>query len=722
MRRDLKNLSGLLRNKKGVSIVVALMILLILFLFTGMLLFFFKFWERSSYKRFTGKAAYRFAMMGVDTAIWELDNDDTEYDAFTDRWRAYFEGEDIDLNGDEVPDARWFYITDNTGAVIGRYAVLVEDESGKININYAGGGDMSWSTYTVQDIGVFSNIIGEHRAWQIVDYRRGRRYAVPSDIKLADGIGEGIYQKLRNYITTFSYDLNTNRYGERRINLNNASFETLLQVLGNLGYEESVAGQIAVNIIAYRDTSRVPPQYHTEKQVLFGVNKTPYFNEIEAVKPWKAQVEGKTIMLREIGGQFIEIFNPYPEPLDIGNWCITGVVTLFSGSGGEVYQESLDIFDEVVGGETDIAPERVKSAMERVVSSSIVIPKGTVIQPYSYYTIGDSMSITIVIIPAKPVPVIIPLFVPIRDPKGCQQYEPMLAVNPGSLGFIADVLHKIPLFAKLGLDFTMRLYDGNDNLIEETEYIVDTPLSTVGKNDPRMSGIFDWYPNKPTPGGPNVTFQPWIGGEFGLTDWILNWPTAFMVKNDRFVSVSELSFIHKKEHWKTLDFWKHGDDRKVIDYFTVVENPGAPSYGRLNINTSSETALMCLPLVDKDVAGTIINARPYKDISEVLGVYDDGSPSQAHLSREMTKYGFNFRDNTMDLFIDEEREKELIFSRIIDLITVRSNVFKVIAVGQKVQDINNNGKIEDEEIIADKKGVFWYDRNKKKVIYRREIQ
>ncbi|MCM8820625.1 MAG: hypothetical protein NC932_01560, partial [Candidatus Omnitrophica bacterium] len=113
--------------------------------------------------------------------------------------------------------------------------------------------------------------------------------------------------------------------------------------------------------------------------------------------------------------------------------------------------------------------------------------------------------------------------------------------------------------------------------------------------------------------------------------------------------------------------------------------------------------------------------RPYKDISEVLGVYGDGSSGQESLSREITKYGFNFRDNTMDFFIDEEKEKELIFSRIIDLITVRSNVFKIITVGQKVQDINNNGKIEDEEVISDKKLVVWYDRNKKKIIYRQEI-
>ncbi len=721
MKRDLKNLSEFLLNKKGASVVLTLMVLLLLFIFTGMLLFIFKFWEKTSYKMFTGKAAYHLARMGSDAAIWELDNDSREYDAFTDTWRTSFEGNEADLNEDGMPDSRWFYVKDGNGVVTGRYAVLVEDESGKVNINYAGSKEMWWPSHTVGDMDIFSDVIGKKRAYNIIAYREKRPYIVPSDVKLADGINEEIYGKIKNYITTFSYDLNVNRNGKERINLNNASFETFFQTLKSLGYEETVAAQVALNITAYRDKSRVPPQYQMGNTTLFGINKTPYFNEIDAVRPWRKETVGDVILLREIGGQFIEIFNPYSEPLDIGNWKIKGVMTLFSGFWNEVYDESRSILDDITEGETDIAPERVKSILEKVVSASIVIPGGTKIPPRSYYTIGDLMSIVIVIIPAEP-PVIFPLFIPIKEPEGCQYYEPILAVNPGSLSFIDDVLEKIPLFANSGLDFTIRLYDSKDNLIEHTEYIADTPFTTIGKNDPRMSGVFDWYPGKLTPGKHNITLQPWIGGEFGTADWLLNWPTSFIVKNGRFISISELSFIHKKEHWKTLDFWKYGSDRKILDQFTVVEHPEDPTYGRININTASETVLCCLPVVDRKVAGAIIDARPYKDISEVLGVYGKGSSPQEFLSGEMTKYGFNFRDNTMDFFIDEEKEKELIFSRIIDLITVRSNVFKIITSGQKVQDVNNNGKIEEEEIVSEKRVVLWYDRRKKKIIYRREIQ
>jgi predicted regulator of Ras-like GTPase activity (Roadblock/LC7/MglB family) len=63
----------------------------------------------------------------------------------------------------------------------------------------------------------------------------------------------------------------------------------------------------------------------------------------------------------------------------------------------------------------------------------------------------------------------------------------------------------------------------------------------------------------------------------------------------------------------------------------------------------------------------------------------------------------------------------MVFSKIINLITTKSNVFKIISLGQKVQDKNNNGKIEENEVTGEKKIIVWYDRNKKKIIYRREL-
>jgi len=708
-----------LSNRKGVSVIFTLMILLVLFIFTGMMLFMFDFWQKTAYKMLSGKTAQRFAKMGMNAAVWEIDNDNLEYDDFTDPWRANFTGDEVDLNEDGVPDGRWNYVRDREGDVIGRYAVLVEDESGKVNVNHAGGAGRK-VTYTVTDMDLLSDIIGVHGADGIAGYRNKRKYVDPSDVKLARGVDEETYGKIKNYITCFSYDLNRDRRGEQRVNLNDARFEELYETMKDMGYSDDVAAQVSLNIIAYRQSSRVPPVYDFKGSRMFGTNKTPYFNEIDAVKRWQKMMMGEVIVFKEIGGQFIELFNPYPESLDIGGWKITGVVTLGSGLWNEVLDESQDILDDVTEGETDISPARVKRIIDNIVAASIVIPKGKKIPPRSYFTIGDRISIMVLIIPAEP-PVVIPLFIPITEPEGCDHYEPILAVNPGSLGFLADILGSIPFLNNLGLDCTMRLFDAKDNLIEETEYIMDLPGTTVQKNDPRMFGVMDWLLGSPTPGKQNIIFQPWIGMEFGKLDWLLNWPASFNVKNNRFVSLSELSLIHKKEHWKTLDFWKYGYDRALLDRFTAADNPEEPAYGRLNVNTASETVLTCLPLVDRRVAKAMVDAGPYRDISEVLGRYGAGVSPVEILNREMVKYGFDLKDSDGDRFIDAEMEKELIFSRIIDLITVRSNVFKIIALGQKVQNVDNNGKIE-EAVLSEKRMVVWYDRRKRKVIHKREIQ
>ncbi|MCM8818605.1 MAG: helix-hairpin-helix domain-containing protein, partial [Candidatus Omnitrophica bacterium] len=143
-------------------------------------------------------------------------------------------------------------------------------------------------------------------------------------------------------------------------------------------------------------------------------------------------------------------------------------------------------------------------------------------------------------------------------------------------------------------------------------------------------------------------------------------------------------------------------------------------YGRININTANKEVLECLPLVDEELAEKIIKARPYYEISEILGIYKDEG-LKGELNNEITKYGFDLKDNDFDIYIDIEKEKEMIFSKIVNLITVKSNVFKIISLGQKVQDKNNNGKIEDDEIVGEKKIIVWYDRNKKKTIYKREL-
>ncbi|MFN4227154.1 MAG: helix-hairpin-helix domain-containing protein [Candidatus Ratteibacteria bacterium] len=759
--------------KKGDIIILVILILLLIFLFTSTMLILFNFWTKTTGKIIFGREAKNFSKIGIENAIWEIDKDDREYDCFLDLWRKNFEGDEVDLNNDGEKDSKWFYIKDKKGNIIGRYAVLVEDENGKININANGNLNLSFNEgHSCFEINIFEKILEKTLYFNIVNFRYGqdgkpgkigiddnknslivladgidnngngiideqnegidedaefyfikpygddRPYFSPSEIKLVPGFGEKNYEKIKNYITTFSYDRDLNRKEEKRIDINNADFYELVNFFKKMGYPEKQAIQISLNIVDFRDKDSIPTVYKYKSEYMTGIEKVPYLNEIDAVKRWEYRELVIGRVFEEIGGQFIEIFNPYPDQLDIGGWRIEGVFVLFSNHWEEVFNNSKEIYDDFVNKETEIDHDKagkITKLVDRM--TSITIPSGEKIPPHSFYTIGDTIRI-VILIPNESPPVI--LFFPMDgDPDNCKQYERIIALNPGSFGILSGILGQIPFFSNHGLDFTIKLYDNKGNLIEFCEYFADAPETTVQKNDPRMKSMTDWFLGIPSPNKLNYYFQPWIGGEFGVTNWIFAWPSSFYVKNNQFSTLGELGFIHKMEHWKSLNFWK-GEDNKIVDYLTCYKKVDENIYGRININTASKEVLECLPLVEQELAEKIISARPFKDVSEVLGIFGDKG-EKGKLNQEITKYGFDLKDNDLDLFVDIKKEKEMVFSKIINLITTKSNVFKIISLGQKVQDKNNNGKIEDDEVTGEKKLVVWYDRNKKKIIYKREL-
>ena len=770
---------GLLNNKinhlqkKGVTIIFTLGILLILFALTCLLLFVFAFWEKTSLNLLSRKAAKRFAKAGIESATWEIDYDGKRWDSLDDDWRKKFSGTDCDNNQDSVHDSKWIEVYNNSGTIIGRYAVLVEDESGKINVNYSGNPKgrfcEGWSTFEINPL---QHILGNTLSKKIVSFRCGkdglpgeknvdddtdaaqvesdgrdndgdgiadekgegtdepdefrmqnpagddRPYFVPQDIKLVSGIGAQTYSKIKSLISTHSYDFNKNKTGQYRINLNTASFDTLYDLFLRHGYENILAGQIAVNIIDYRDSDNIPTVREVDGNKIIGIEQTPYCNEIEAVKPWEKITTPAGVVFLEKGGQFIELFNPYYVPVDIGGWRISGVVALFASEWSQVFQDSKDILDDVTDGDTEIDRGKVTNLLAKIIPTSIVIPEGKTIPPHSYYTIGDWIAVGLVI-PVNGTP--FPIFIPIKDPSGCQQREAILAINPGSFGLFSDILGKVDFLSTIGLDFNVSLFNKNGKLIDRADYPMDTTITSVQKNDPRMKGTFDWFPSLPSPGKRNIlTFQPWIGEEFGKIAWISNWPSSFYVRNSPLSSIGELSFIHKMSHWKTLNFWKR-QDSNILDDVTVYDNPQEECYGRININTAPVDVLVCLPLVDSVIAESIVAARPFTDISGIIGIYGNGKSAKENLNRVITKYGFDKKDNNSNVYVDTEDEKELILSKILNLITVRSNVFTIIATGQKVRDKNRNGVIEENEVMAESKLKIIYDREKNKVLYSKQL-
>jgi hypothetical protein len=329
-------------GNEGDIIIIVILVLLLVFLFTSTMLVVFNFWTKTTWKVISGKESKNFAKIGIESAIWEIDKDDRQYDSLFDTWRKNFEGDEVDLNNDGENDSKWFYIRNKRGNIIGRYAVLVEDESGKININANGNLNTTFNEgHSCFEISILENIIGRALYYNIVSFRYGedrkpgkglidddkdlnlnstdgidnngnkiidetdegideddefyhvkpkgddRPYFSPSEVKMVQGIGDKNYEKIRNLITTFSYDRDLNKYEGKRIDLNSADFQILFNFFKNQGYSEKQSIQIALNIIDFRDKDSIPSYVKYGDSYIIGIEEVPYLNEIDAVKKWE---------------------------------------------------------------------------------------------------------------------------------------------------------------------------------------------------------------------------------------------------------------------------------------------------------------------------------------------------------------------------------------------------------------------------------------------------
>jgi len=755
---------------QGGILLFTLSVLMILFVFVLSLLLIFKLGERTFFKVMAGKEALNMAKAGLEQAIWELDHDNQEFDSYLDNWRTVFSGDQVDSDEDGIPDSRWFLVQDRHGRILGRYAVLVEDENSKIDLNAVGNLTGSFNEgHSVAEISLLPHIFGKSLACQIISFRYGpdgkpgkpeidddrdnilvssdgidndgdglvdeegegidepdefslrrprggdRPYIIPEDLKLVPGCGEGKFSKVRPWITCYSIDFNENRKKVKRLNINQASWEDFFHLFQSLGYEKLHAAALAANCVDFRDEDSIPTVVEVDKHKVIGQEKVAAFNEVEAIVPFEIKEVPVGLLITEKAGQFIELFNPYSSDLDIGGWKITGLLTIPTQILDILLKESSSIYEDITRGETEVDAGRLKNILESLNPTAVVIPSGTTIKAHSYYTIGDLVKLALVV-PASGTPIL--LVLPIRDPDNCQQYEAILLMSPVGSDTVSRVLRSLPFLKKLNLDGILRLYDSDGHLIEEACYGLDTPFTTAQKNDPRMKA---WFPLVSSPGEQNLAFQPWVGGEFGKMGWLQLWGSSFFIKNKPFATTGEISFIHRNQQWRTLDFWKTGEDRKILDEITVVRKPEIPTPGRLNINTASETVLLCLPLFSEKLACCLLKARPFRDISEILGVYGSDCSPEGELNKEITGFGFDLLDNNGNGYIDEEQEKELIFSRVIGLVTVRSNIFSLTVTGQKVSDTNNNGKIEEKEVLAEKKIRVVYDRRRQKILFRKQL-
>ena len=655
--------------------------------------------------------AKEMAETGIAEAVLRLKDDlknELLSDHYEEPWHRHFLGDEVDNDEDGSNDSQWFLVKKGD-RIIGRYAVLVEDESSKINLNAAGnissfghqGVSEGWkineislhqlpglgpelaaniclwryednrlpgSPYDDDNDNLLSADGIDNNANGIIDepnenynepdefrfekpYDDDRPFLSLEELKEVPQIGPETYQGIKNLCTVFSYDKNIDGKGKVRVRLNLASLREIEEGLRRSGFtNDAQIYQMAVNIKDFRDQDAVPSvEIDTQRNFYYGLEETPYLNEIEAAPDLELKQTGNITTFWWSKGEFVELFNPYPKDIPIGSWRIS------------------------IGNLVSVP----------------VKPDG-VIPAKGYYTIGDSLSFFVTIVWASfpPVITVIPFYKSVPD--GCDQYWKFLG---------------LPIAGA-----KMTLFDADGNIIEATNYGPDIPgKATRQKNDPRMRGVWDWFPGPASPNKQNLLFLP----ETGLEVHHLNWGGHFVIKNSPFSQVGELGYIHQMRQWQTINLWqektpassmqRQAPDLKTQDIFTVAEPVKEWAYGRININTAPISVLLNLPFLTPDEANEIINGRPYAGIGLV-------GPKLNTAATKLQLWGCNLKDDD---------QKELSYRRISNLITVRSNLFRIISTGQAVEDFDGNGKIEEKEILAEKKVIAVYDRGRK---FRKFVQ
>ena len=155
----LRNPQSGIRNESGMALIVVVAIVAILSAIGITFMYEMRMEEKAAFNYVNSLKASYIAKSGIEHAIALLKSDggDTGYDAYSERWGydttpvpniSVFGGSEVNLDDTTVTnnltdgnESKWLYVTDDNGDTVGRYAVLIIDESSKININTVGYSD-----------------------------------------------------------------------------------------------------------------------------------------------------------------------------------------------------------------------------------------------------------------------------------------------------------------------------------------------------------------------------------------------------------------------------------------------------------------------------------------------------------------------------------------------------------------------------------------------------
>jgi hypothetical protein len=493
-----------------------------------------------------------------------------------------------------------------------------------------------------------------------------------------------LYRSVLPFVTVYSQDLN--RFSSRDIGDSTGAIEWMErenivdwwdnpQNVKNFLMEDDVnikySGdqtrdrafrQIAANICDFADPDWIPTPYGSD---VYGIEPAVYLNEIYPNPPAQDAsflgIEGTV----EDWGEWIELWNPYGIALNVEDYYITT---------DDDSNTMMRIGD--MGGPSVVA---ARSFLLIGDTRGYVRDIGT----------GGQGSYEKSDLPGRP--------------QGCQAYAPLKLDPPFQ-------------------DLVLEMRIGGERYPMETHY--PNPFSsrnaTLQKNDPRV--LWDWEVGSPTPGALNQNVPGDVYSHFyfpGVRARAKD--PAFDPANRSDLlhagglsSTGELGMVHRAEHWQSLNFTgepqpgqmhTYLDDVKLLDLVTfpyqysAAGRPPAREFvpGRININTAPPEVLLGLnwdALFDEfssyglpasyglriGMIDYIVRNRPYRNLADV---------AKAMANFPLLKNA-------------PEAAREAFLKYNANLITTRSNVFKVTVLAEALDRRGDVAAVRKLEAIVDR--------------------
>jgi len=233
---------------------------------------------------------------------------------------------------------------------------------------------------------------------------------------------------------------------------------------------------------------------------------------------------------------------------------------------------------------------------------------------------------------------------------------------------------------------SIQLQTSGSHIIEVAEYGSEASEpgtnQTWQKNDPRVNKKPDdstgWELTSGTPKAQNKNWEPSGSGDADPDDTPLE--KLFVVNNGPIGCIGHLGHIHTGKPWETIDLvwdaswdvttWKPDDHAtwlNLYDLFTPASDVDRDLYGLININTAPVEVLQGLKGVDSAIANSIFSHvtkdQRFESVSELSYIFR------------------NLGDNNYD--------RERYVADIANLVTVRSQVFRVTVLAQAVDRQGN---------------------------------